>query len=98
MDGDTLRVVVDLGFDTTTRQYIRLKGIDCPEMDTPEGKRARKFVETLLEGVAYLTLKTTRSDKYDRYLGDVTIPKKDGTYLYLNNELLTSRNAVRVRE
>jgi len=45
IDGDTLRVQVDLGFGIWTRQTLRLRGIDCPEMDTTEGKRAKKFVE-----------------------------------------------------
>ena len=98
VDGDTLRVVVDLGFDTTTRQYIRLRGIDCPEMDTKEGVIAKKFVETVLNGVESLTIKTVKPDKYDRYLGDVFVPRKDGTFLYLNNELLITRNAVKLRE
>ncbi|MBI4710910.1 MAG: hypothetical protein HY767_00365 [Candidatus Omnitrophica bacterium] len=54
VDGDTLRVILDLGFNVRTRQYTRLKGIDCPEMDTKEGVAAKKFVETLLKGVDYL--------------------------------------------
>jgi endonuclease YncB( thermonuclease family) len=76
VDGDTLRVVVDLGFDTTTRQYIRLKGIDCPEIDTAEGKAAKRFVENILEGVDCLTIKSVKSDKYDRYLGDIFLPAR----------------------
>jgi len=76
VDGDTLKVEIDLGFNTRIRQYLRLKGIDCPEMDSSEGKRAKKFVETTLEGVEYLTIKTTRSDKYDRYLADVFIDSR----------------------
>ncbi len=74
VDGDTLRVVVDLGFDTTTRQYIRLRAIDCPEMDTSEGKTAKRFVENALQGLEFITLKTVEPDKYDRYLGDVFLP------------------------
>jgi endonuclease YncB( thermonuclease family) len=98
VDGDTLRVIVDLGFNVRTRQYIRLKGIDCPEMDTPEGKAAKRFVERALQGLEFITLKTVKSDKYDRYLGDVMVPRKDGTLLYLNNELIKRSHAVRVRE
>ncbi len=45
VDGDTLRVKLDLGFDEWTRQYIRLRGLDAPEIDTEEGKRARDFVK-----------------------------------------------------
>jgi endonuclease YncB( thermonuclease family) len=98
VDGDTLRVVADLGFDTTTRQYVRLKGIDCPEMDTAEGKAAKKFVENVLEGLESVTLKTVKPDKYDRYLGDVFYLDKAGKQQYLNNQLIESGHAVRVRE
>lgn len=76
VDGDTLKVEIDLGFNIRIRQTIRLRAIDCPEMDTAEGKAAKKFVETLLKGVEYLTIKTVKPDKYDRYLGDVFIDSR----------------------
>jgi len=98
VDGDTLRVVVDLGFNVRTRQYIRLKGIDCPEMDTSEGKSAKRFVENALAGLGSISLKTVKSDKYDRYLGDVFYSDKAGNQVYLNNLLLEKSRAVRVRE
>ena len=31
IDGDTVDVVIDLGFEMTTRQRIRLYGINTPE-------------------------------------------------------------------
>jgi len=74
VDGDTLRVKVDLGFDTWTRQYLRLRGIDCPEIVTGKGKEAREFVESALAKSNFIVIQTTRSDKYDRYLADVFIP------------------------
>lgn len=98
VDGDTLRVVVDLGFNVRTRQYIRLRGIDCPEMDTSEGKAAKRFVENALAGLGSITLKTVKSDKYDRYLGDVFYMDKTGKQVDLNNLLLEKGHAVRVRE
>ena len=76
---------------------IRLKGVDAPEIDTPEGRASKKFVEHTLEGVDFLTIKTTRPDKYGRYLGDVFVPK-DPKGVYLNNLLLEKGFAVRVRE
>jgi len=51
-----------------------------------------------------ILIKTTKSDKYDRYLADIFVPKtsdqKQTTsgYLYLNNLLLEQGHAVRVRE
>lgn len=94
VDGDTLVVQVDLGFSLWTRQYLRLRGIDCPELDTPEGKKAIKFVERELETAPYVIISSTRSDKYDRYLADVFYTK-NGNELFLNNGLLEERLAVR---
>ena len=71
VDGDTLYVDVDLGFKSGTFQYLRLRGINCPEIDTPEGKKAKAFVEQQLSKVPYIILTSSRSDKYDRYLADV---------------------------
>ncbi len=95
VDGDTLFVQVDLGFGFWTRQYLRLRGIDAPEIDSSEGKRAKKFVESELAGVPYLTIHSTRSDKYDRYLADIFYVSKTGE-AFLNNRLLERRLAWRV--
>ncbi len=39
IDGDTLLVKIDLGFSTRVRKYLQLRGIDAPEIATPQGKR-----------------------------------------------------------
>lgn len=36
VDGDTLEVVLDLGFDTLSKQKVRLSGIDTPESRTTD--------------------------------------------------------------
>ncbi len=71
VDGDTLYVNIDLGFRSEIYQYLRLRGINSPEIDTPEGKQAKIFVERELAQVPYIILTSSRSDKYDRYLADV---------------------------
>ncbi len=95
VDGDTLIVNVDLGFDTGVRQYLRLRGINCPELDTPEGKRAKAFVEKELGKARRIILTSSRSDKYDRYLADVFIESTNGER-YLNQALLDEGLAVRM--
>ena len=103
VDGDTLVVNVDCGFDTWTTQRLRLRGIDTPEMDTPDGQRARRFVEGALRKCPTLVITTTKPDKYDRYLADVFyLPEEknadvileDG--LFLNRELIEAGLAKRV--
>ena len=45
VDGDTIDVTLDLGFDVCTRQRVRLLSIDTPESrtsDKEEKKLARK--------------------------------------------------------
>lgn len=97
VDGDTLRVQVDLGFGQWTRQYLRLRGIDAPELVTAEGKRAKRFVEFELSAAPYVIITSTRSDKYDRYLADVFYKSASGSgEQFLNNRLLEESLARRV--
>ena len=112
IDADTPFVEIDLGFDGETEQYLRLRGIDAPEISTAEGKKAKAFLEACLAPAPFILLTSSRSDKYDRYLADVFIPLEKSSkirpsapealvkyqgqeYLYLNNELLLRRFAVR---
>jgi len=71
VDGDTLLVNVDVGFGIWKREKLRFRGIDCPEMGTLPGNRARKFVEEELGKCGFVVIKTYKTDKYDRYLVDV---------------------------
>jgi hypothetical protein len=71
IDGDTLKVEIDLGFKHRFRLTLRLRGIDAFEMDTAAGKRAKAFVERALHRAPFVTIKSTRDDKYGRYLADV---------------------------
>jgi endonuclease YncB( thermonuclease family) len=94
VDGDTLWVRVFLRPDQWVKQKLRLRDLDCPEMDTPEGKAAKRFVEALLVNAASVTICTTKPDKYDRYLADVFLTTTEGE-VYLNNALLAHGHAVR---
>jgi endonuclease YncB( thermonuclease family) len=48
-----------------------LRGIDCPELDTAEGRAAKRFVEGLVRDATSITVTTTKPDKWDRYLCDL---------------------------
>jgi endonuclease YncB( thermonuclease family) len=96
VDGDTLKVHIDLGFANWTRQTLRLRGIDCPEVGTKEGDAAKAFVQSYLKEADQVIIRSSKSDKYDRYLADVFIPQADGTDdIFLNNLLLEKGHAVR---
>lgn len=94
IDADTLRVIVDLGFGTRIRQYLRLRGINSPELDTPEGRRAHEFVKLQVKTASEIILTSSRPDKYGRYLADVFFVDPKGSEIYLNNLLLQTHHAV----
>jgi endonuclease YncB( thermonuclease family) len=93
VDGDTLAVSVLLP-DYEMDEKLRLRGLDCPEMDTPEGKAAKRFAEALLLDAVEVTITTSKFDKYDRYLADVHIRCPSGEEIFLNNALLQNGHAV----
>ncbi len=74
IDGDTIKVRFDLGFNVWTRQILRLRGLDCPEVGTKDGDEARAFVRSFLKESQMIIVRSSVSDKYDRYLADVFIP------------------------
>lgn len=99
IDGDTLKVDFDLGFGDLKGETIRLNHINCPEQNTPEGRAAKHFVKTQLARTDFIVVKSvrTRKEKWGRYLGDVFLPRKGNSPVYLNQLLLDKRHAVRLR-
>ena len=71
IDGDTLILNFDLGFDVWKRHRIRLRGVDVPELGTPEGDAARAFVQDRLRGVVYVVIQTFKVDVYGKYVCDL---------------------------
>lgn len=103
IDGDTLLVTFNFHLNVTISQKLRLRGVDCPEMGTEEGQKARRFVQSRLKGCDFVIVKTykDRSDKFDRYIADVFYApnEKDPALVaaqgvYLNQELLNECLAV----
>lgn len=75
VDGDTIRVRMSLGLDVYVNQTLRLYGINTPEMNTEEGKKAKEFVlnwfwDKVETDIKYSTIKDRR-EKYGRYLVSV---------------------------
>ena len=77
IDGDTVDLLIDLGFGVHVKERCRLYGIDAPEMPTEAGKAAKAHLESLLAAATgelfIATRKMTRkpkekTDKYGRYL------------------------------
>jgi endonuclease YncB( thermonuclease family) len=107
VDGDTLWALIDLGFNITVREKLRFRGIDCPELGTPAGDKAKKFVEKLLPAGSQIVIHSekTKTEKWGRFLADVFYLKPDSVAgeiiedgVYLNQELLDKGYAVRMEE
>ncbi len=77
VDGDTLWVKIYLWPRSWIKQKLRLRGLDCPELSTPEGQAAKRFVDALMAKTTAITINTTKPDKYDRYLADVFLELSD---------------------
>jgi len=79
-DGDSLKLNVDLGFDTWHVGAFRLLGIAARELDQPGGPEARDHLAELLPPGAAVTIQSVKVDKYGgRY--DCKVTLKDGTDL-----------------
>ncbi|MFT5169521.1 MAG: micrococcal nuclease [Candidatus Omnitrophota bacterium] len=86
VDGDTVIFQIDVGFRTWIRQYLRLRGIDTPELKTTAGAKSKNFLYRLLKKNPDVRIKTHQADIYGRYLTDIFL--KDGTYV---NQLILDR-------
>jgi endonuclease YncB( thermonuclease family) len=90
VDGDTLIMDLSLGWKTwRLAERCRLAGINCPEMDTPQGVAAAAFVVAVLTS-ADVTFTSHSLDKYGRPLGHVRLA--DGRIL--NTLILDAGHAV----
>jgi len=107
VDGDTLVVLIRAGFRNVLREKLRLRGINTPELGTPEGEAAKKFVMKLLPAGTLIVLKShkCKTDTYGRFVADVFF--KEGAHhakdiltgsVYLNQHLLDEGYAVRMAE
>lgn len=104
IDGDTLMLDIDLGFQVIKRQRIRLAGINAAEMKTEVGKKAAENLSRIVNELDEVVVRTNKIDIYGRYVGDIFYPKtqpkksldkievfENGTYL--NEELVVTKFA-----
>ena len=94
VDGDTIDVVIDLGFDISFSSRVRLAGIDTPESRTTDkaekvlGLEAKEYLKKSIKAAKTVVIKTEKmdsSEKYGRILGWVYL---DGSGNSLNNEMI----------
>ena len=81
VDGDTVDITLDLGFDILYNNRIRLLGIDTPESRTRDleekklGLAAKDRVKELCPVGSTVTVKTTKDGrgKFGRILGEIYV-------------------------
>ena len=94
VDGDTIDVVIDLGFDILFASRVRLAGIDTPESRTTDkaekalGIEAKEYLKKQLKDAKAVVIRTEKmdsSEKYGRILGWVYV---NGDSESLNNKMI----------
>jgi micrococcal nuclease len=98
VDGDTVDVLIDLGFDIWHKARIRLQGIDTPETRTRDfeekqaGMAAKARLEDLLpepKGEPFVLESQIYYGKYGRVLGVLFVDGKN-----INQQLLDEGHAL----
>ena len=88
VDGDTIDVLIDLGFDIMFKSRVRLAGIDSPESRTRDlkekalGLESKEYLKKTLKDAKSIIIKTEKinsSEKYGRILG----------WLYINGDTVS---------
>ena len=94
VDGDTIDVLIDLGFDILFQSRVRLAGIDTPESRTKDlaektlGLESKEYLKKYLKDAKSVIIKTEKmdsSEKYGRILGWVYV---NGDTVSLNDKMI----------
>jgi micrococcal nuclease len=94
VDGDTIDVDIDLGFDISFSSRVRLAGIDTPESRTTDkaekvlGLEAKEYIKSKIKDAKDVVIKTEKmdsSEKYGRILGWLFL---DGSKVSVNEQMI----------
>jgi micrococcal nuclease len=100
IDGDTLDVLVDLGFNVFKKIRIRLHGIDAFESRTRDleekkkGLAAKERLIELLEG-KIIRIKSIEIGKFGRAICIVYVTDRYNNKININHTLLTEGHAIK---
>lgn len=95
VDGDTIDVDIDLGFDISFSSRVRLAGIDTPESRTSDkaekvlGLESKEYLKSKIKDAKSVVIKTEKmdsSEKYGRILGWVYL---DGSDISVNEQMIS---------
>ena len=100
VDGDTIDVDIDLGFDISFSSRVRLAGIDTPESRTRDkmekalGLEAKAYLKSQIDSAKTIVIKTEKmnsSEKYGRILGWLFL---DGSEVSMNEKMIADGYAL----
>jgi micrococcal nuclease len=92
VDGDTICARVDLGFEVSVDETLRLAGINAPERGKPGGSEASAWLRSkLLMTTARIVTVKDKREKYGRYLAEIFLP---GETTSVNSEMIAAGHAV----
>jgi micrococcal nuclease len=99
VDGDTIDVTIDLGFDLAKKERVRIAGVDTPEKRTRDLEEKalgldatawmKKHLEETIKGEDELTIRTELKGgmgKYGRLLGWLYVGESE---VSLNEQMIT---------
>ena len=103
VDGDTMDVILDLGFDVLHSVRVRLAGIDTPESRTRDldekarGKLSKAYLKESIKGKK-IVLKTKIKDsrgKFGRVIAEVWAEFEKGSLRNINELMIKEYHAVK---
>ena len=103
VDGDTMDVILDLGFDIHHAVRVRMAGIDTPESRTRDkdekarGKLSKAFLKESIKGKK-IVLKTKIKDakgKFGRVIAEVWAEFEEGSLRNINELMIKECYAVK---
>jgi micrococcal nuclease len=86
IDGDTLDLDVDLGFNIITKVRVRLLEVDTFELRDPDKSLRRKaemeklYAENILKDQKKLILRSQKTGKYGRWLGEIILESSNQSF------------------
>lgn len=92
VDGDTLILLIDLGFDVKKEQRVRLTQIDAPELKTPDGQEAFEYLLNIAANLDEIVIKTHKIDMYGRFLGDIFYNPDEENKNFSKSEIFQNGN------
>lgn len=90
VDGDTVDVIIDLGFRVSTRQRLRLYAVNTPERGQEGFHEATEFCRLAAPHGHQVVVETHKTGKFGRWLAEVWAP---GETQSINEALLEHGHA-----